>query len=88
MKKAMTVLGVMVVVMIIFLGGYIENHYNRHATVTDINNKVVTVADSTDNEWMFFAESENDYYVGQNVTLKMDTNGTDSIYDDFIVSVK
>lgn len=88
MKKAMVVLGVTVVAMVILACGYIENHYNRQATVTNINNKVVTVVDTTDNEWMFFAESENSYYIGQDVTLKMDTNGTDNIYDDFIVNVK
>ena len=69
------------------LASYITTHYDRDAHVSAITADEVVFEDESGNLWGI--DLTDEYAVGQNVTLKMNTNGTDSdIYDDYIVEVK
>ena len=79
--------GLVVLVLVTGIVGYIETHYTREAEVIELeSDSVVVVEDATGNEWAFEGEG---YAVGDKVTMKMHTNGTDSIItDDVIENVK
>ena len=70
--------------------GYHETHYNRNGEITQIQDGIVTVEDTTGNEWRWeMKPSEEAFQVGDNVRLRMFTNGTDTnIYDDCILSIE
>ena len=83
-----TVITIAVVVTLLAIGrvGYWETHYNRDGIVTDVTNEVVTITDTTGNEWAVEGEPLT---VGDRVTLRMHTQGTDNtITDDTVVSVR
>lgn len=83
-----TVITIAVVVTLLVIGrvGYWETHYNREGVVTSVEGEVVTVTDTTGNEWAMEGEPLT---VGDRVTLRMHTQGTDNtITDDTIVSVR
>lgn len=64
---------------------YHTHHYNRQATITDIECIYVTAKDNTGHYWKF---KGNGYYIGQRVTLEMYDNHTDSIVtDDSVIDV-
>ncbi len=74
-------------VFIILMGfcGYIETHYTRQATVIEVNGDVITVEDNCGYLWDF---KGNGFTVGDNVSMKMYNNTTDSIIkDDKIINV-
>lgn len=63
--------------------GHIESHYTTMAVVTYINsNGYVTAVDKNGEVWAFYGDNFSN---GDEVKLKMFTNGTDSIYDDEVV---
>lgn len=73
--------------------GYVESHYTRKdCVVVEVEQRLVTVLDKTDNEWYYYMDSE-DYTdvpsVGTVVDLHMYTAHTNGyIYDDEIVNVR
>lgn len=62
--------------------------YPHTAVVSEVNytENIVTVEDFNGNLWEF--SETDDWSKGDIVSMIMDTKGTDSIYDDEIVSVK
>lgn len=90
MKKVVkaTIITIVVVVTLLAIGrvGYWETHYNREGIVTSVEGEVVTVTDTTGNEWAMEGEPLS---VGDKVTLRMHAQGTDSVItDDTVVSVR
>lgn len=90
MKKVIraTIITIVVVATLLIIGrvGYWETHYNREGVVTEVTGEVVTVTDTTGNEWAMEGEPLS---VGDKVTLRMHTQGTEhTINDDTIVSVR
>lgn len=90
-KRILTVVAVVValvaLVLVTGIVGYIETHYTREAKVIELeSDSVIVVEDATGNVWAFDGEG---YAVGDEVAMKMHTNGTDSIItDDVIENVK
>lgn len=60
--------------------------YPLTATVTQIENDTVTVEDSNGNLWDFYGTE--DWQVGDGCSLLMDSNGTNNIEDDIIISIQ
>lgn len=58
---------------------YHTHHYNRQATIVDIECMCITAKDNTGHYWEF---NGSGYYVGQEITLKMYDNHTDDIIKD------
>ncbi len=54
--------------------------------VIEVNGDVFAVVDGSGEVWEF--ESGNTYFVGEVLTVKFDTFGTDTIYDDAIIAIK
>ena len=63
-----------------------NNLYAKTTIVTDIDRTTdtVIVIDSTGNEWAFYGCE--DWQIDDVCSMLMDTAGTESIYDDIIVS--
>lgn len=81
------VVTVVMVVALLVIGrvGYWETHYNREGVVTSVEGDTVVVTDTTGNEWAMEGEPLT---VGDRVTLRMHTQGTEhTITDDTVVSV-
>lgn len=79
-----------IIVLIIFVVcfcavGYIESHYTKKATVTDVINDYVVVEDKQGYIWAFGGDG---FHKGDRVKLTMFTNHTDYPYDDEIVKAK
>lgn len=66
----------------------IDNLYPLASTVTEINTKTdtVTVKDNSGNLWEF--SGTEDWAIGDGCSLLMDTNRTNNIKDDIIVSTQ
>ena len=66
----------------------VENLYPLSTVVTEINIKdnSVTVEDSNGNLWDFYGTEDRE--VGDGCSLLMDSNGTDKIEDDIIISTQ
>ena len=65
--------------------GITESTYTRNATVNYISNGLVSCIDESGNDWEFYGD---DFYVGQEIKLVMDTNHTEgNIYDDIVKNV-
>lgn len=58
--------------------------YPLTTTVTEINNDTVTVEDSNGNLWSF--NGTEDWEINDSCTLVMDSNGTEYVTDDTILS--
>lgn len=62
-----------------------QNHlYPLTTTVTEVNNDTVTVEDSNGNLWSF--NGAEDWEINDSCTLVMDSNGTEYVTDDTILS--
>lgn len=87
-KRELKILGVAIIFLLIalFALNYITNRYTRPCIVTGYNgNGIVTCQDMAGESWVFRGDG---FYVGEEITLKMSTNGTfDYIYDDVILKV-
>lgn len=62
--------------------------YPKSGIVTEVNipANTVTVTDANGNGWAFYGTE--DYEVGDAVAMIMDSKGTETIYDDEIVTVR
>ena len=70
----------------LLIGGYIDTHYTREATVVDVMSDEVVVIDEFGDEWSFIG---NGYKVNDNVTLVIHNNTTmNTIADDKIIDIK
>lgn len=62
-----------------------ESTYTRSAVVAQIDNGLISADDESGNTWTFWGD---DFFIGEEITLVMDTNHTDSnIYDDIVKNV-
>lgn len=66
--------------------GFMESTYERDATVCKIADGITFFEDSCGNRWS--SNIEHEFNVGDSVVLVMDNNGTDTIRDDTVKSVK
>lgn len=55
-------------------------------TSVDYENNIIEITDFNGEIWLY--EETNDYFVGDVVSMLMNTNGTENIYDDIIVNIK
>lgn len=70
----------------LLIGGYIDTHYTREATVVDVVSDEIVVIDEFGDEWSFIG---NGYKVNDNVTLVIHNNTTmNTIADDKIIDIK
>lgn len=70
----------------LFIGGYIDTHYTREATIVDIVSDEVVVVDEFGNEWSYIGDG---YKVNDNVTLVIYNNATmNTTVDDEIIDIK
>lgn len=69
--------------MITLILSIVLNIYFMNATVVDIENGNVVVVETDDgNIW---AIDGNGYEIGDKVTVKFNTNGTETVEDDIII---
>ena len=70
----------------LLIGGYIDTHYTREATVVDVVSDEIVVVDEFGDEWSFIGDG---YKVNDNVTLVIHNNTTmNTIADDKIIDIK
>ena len=70
----------------LLIGGYIDTHYTREATVVDVMSDEIVVVDEFGDEWSFIGDG---YKVNDNVTLVIHNNTTmNTIADDKIIDIK
>lgn len=80
------ILGMGAIIAMAGVCGYIETHYDKEATVVEINGDEITAVDKFDHEWVFVGDG---FEEGDNITLKMYNGHTDNIMsDDEIVGVE
>lgn len=80
----MSIVGLMIGALLI--GGYIDTHYTREATIVDVVSDEVVVVDEFGDEWSFIGDG---YEVNDNVTLVIYNNTTmNTIVDDEIIDIK
>lgn len=82
--------GLLVVMASLTIMGGIDKYettYIREAEVTYVEGDLVTFTDYVGNDWEYFFDEGNTYNVNDEVKLVMNTNHTDSIYDDIIVGI-
>ena len=87
MKKTLIILLILTFVGII---GHTESvYYRKDCEIIDISGTVVTVEDKCGFIWSFYAERNENYTIGDCVTLKMFDNHTSgNVFDDEIIKVK
>lgn len=67
---------------------YADSHYTHAAHVTNVNGTLVCFEDNLGELWFWESETENEFAVGEYVTLTMFDAGTPAnIYDDMIDSI-
>lgn len=82
--SGMSIVGLIIGALLI--GGYIDTHYTREATVVDVISDEVVVIDEFGDEWSFIGDG---YKVNDNVTLVIHNNTTmNTIADDKIIDIK
>ena len=82
--SGMSIVGIIIGALLI--GGYIDTHYTREATVIDVVSDEVVVVDEFGDEWSFIGDG---YKVNDNVTLVIHNNTTmNTIVDDKIIDIK
>lgn len=54
--------------------------------VIDLGDNKVTIVSSNGNTWAF--DTVADYFIGERVIVTFDTRGTDTLFDDKIISVE
>jgi len=64
-----------------------ENYYPTTGIITTVSTEFVVFTDFNGNEWMI-EDSPEDWECGDICSVIMDSNGTDIIYDDSVVSTK
>lgn len=82
--SGMSIVGLIIGALLI--GGYIDTHYTREATVVDVMSDEIVVVDEFGDEWSFIGDG---YKVNDNVTLVIHNNTTmNTIVDDKIVGIR
>ena len=82
------ILAVIVVCIIGRISWNCMMYYTKEAKVIEVSDNIVSVVDKINEVWQFEADGEA-YKIGDKVSMKMDTMGSDfNIYDDRIVDVK
>ena len=84
-QRVLVGLVVIIIVAMLCAVSFVENTYKREAIVDRVEDGYYVLVDTTDNEWLY---DSDELVIGQEVTMVMDTNGTDSnIYDDVIKKI-
>lgn len=82
--SGMSIVGLIIGALLI--GGYIDTHYTREATVVDVMSDEIVVVDEFGDEWSFIGDG---YKVNDNVTLVIHNNTTmNTIVDDKIIDIR
>ena len=82
--SGMSIVGLIIGALLI--GGYIDTHYTREATVVDVVSDEIVVVDEFGDEWSFIGDG---YKINDNVTLVIHNNTTmNTIADDKIIDIK
>ena len=84
-RTIITILLIIILLTMVGISNTVEAHYTRDVVVTDVDCIEVIVEDEQGHLWSFVG---SDYTVGQQLTVVMYDNHTDSITDDEIVRVK
>ena len=64
-------------------------YYDKEVKVIEVSDNIVKVIDKIDEIWEFETDNPEQFKVGEKLSVKMDTMGSDfNIYDDRIVDVK
>jgi len=101
MKNIATVIVAIFIIILIGLVGNMElhaepdyvkeqqeaNYYPTTGIITTVSTEFVVFTDFNGNEWMI-EDSPEDWECGDICSVIMDSNGTDIIYDDSVVSTK
>lgn len=86
MKKFVTIITVLVMVLAVVSASHYEHNYTRQGEVVQINDGWATIYDTTDNAWDVDAEGLN---VGDKVEMKMyDNNTPNNIEDDVAKTIR
>jgi hypothetical protein len=79
------VLVLCVIIGMMLMCDYIENHYTLEVVVTDVDSDVVTVETQTGRQYQYVGDGVR---VGDSITAVMYTNHTNSRTDDVLQAVK
>ena len=79
------VLVLCVIIGMMLMCDYIENHYTLDVVVTDVDSDVVTVETQTGKQYQY---NGNGVEKGEHITVVMYTNHTDSRADDQLIDVR
>ena len=77
------------IVILIYMGANLTDTFHirtERAQVIEANNGEYAVVDGKGEVWEF--TSDRTYFEGETLTIKFDTLGTETIYDDVIIIVK
>ena len=77
------------IVILIYMGANLTDTFHirtERAQVIEANNGEYAVVDGKGEVWEF--TSDRIYFEGETLTIKFDTLGTETIYDDIIITVK
>ena len=85
-RKIIKIFAILLLVIIVFCFISIaETTYKRDAVIVQVSDTITIAEDLNGNNWAFY---DKGYYVGQEVTLIMNTNNTNSnIFDDLVENV-
>lgn len=81
MTRKKMIAAVLIVLILFGWVSYSETHYDREATITQVNKCFVVATDNCGYDWDF---KGIDYQLGEKVILKMNTCFTDEIFDDIV----
>ena len=82
--SGMSIVGLIIGALLI--GGYIDTHYTREASVVDVVSDEIVVVDEFGDEWSFIGDG---YKVNDNITLVIHNNTTmNTIADDKIIDIR
>lgn len=88
MKKVIITLGTVIGIAIVVLVSLNLNHYSLDAIVSDkTNDNVIVIEDTTGNIWEY-EDTENEYTIGDNITVTWNDKGTDFKQDDEIIKLE
>ena len=85
-RKIVRIFATLLFIIIVFCFiSIVETTYKRDAIITQVSDTITIAKDSDGNNWTFY---DKGFFVGQEVTLIMNTNNTNSnIFDDLVEKV-
>ena len=86
MKRVLIITTIVFMILVKILKPESENRYPETGVVVEICNDTVSVETSTGNLFEFYGSE--DWFVGDCVSMIMDSCGTANIEDDVIITVK